>query len=285
MQIVKCFEDIENLQDNKIIHGENINFMNSEIRFSGKGNVLYCGKEVKLHNSLLKFSGDNCIIYLSKNRHYYDLDVTVYKNSVFYMGENNYTNGMLHAVLSEQKNIIIGAENLFSFGIWLRTADPHLVYSAETNRRINPSKSVFIGDRVWVGQDAMVLKGSKIGSGSILGAMSLLAGKSVPSNTSWGGNPARQIASGIYWSGEVVHKWDDDETAAHEVFEGEPHVFSFNEEELIPFETIDEKLKGDDVEKKLKYLKKLSKNTEKNRFYIKPPEEIKKKKGLFGKKA
>ncbi len=281
MQIIKSIEDIESLQDNKIIGGENIEFNNSEIKFAGMGNILFCEENVKLSGAQLKFLGDGCIIYLSSNSHYYYLDVSVYKNSAFFMGKNNYLNGSLYAIASEQKNIIIGNDNLFSNGVCLRTADPHLIYSAETKKRINPSKSVFIGDHVWLGQGAMLLKGSRIASGSIVGAMAVCSGKKIPSCTSWAGNPVKQVAQGIFWSKECVHAWDDEMTAAHEKFEGNKYIFKYNSDEHLKFEDIDAALSGKTAEEKLEYLKTLRANKNKNRFSENAPAV---KKGFFGKK-
>lgn len=80
------------------------------------------------------------------------------RGNTLYIGKNNYFNGKLNLILSERKHIVIGDDGLFSFGIWLRTADPHLIYSCETHERINPSKNILIGDHVWIGQGSLVLK-------------------------------------------------------------------------------------------------------------------------------
>ena len=71
---------------------------------------------------------------------------------------------------------------MFSVGIWLRISDPHLIYDSFTHTRINPTKSIYIGDHVWVGQDVLILKDSYVGSGSILAARTVLSSKIVPSN-------------------------------------------------------------------------------------------------------
>lgn len=135
------------------------------------------------------------------------------------MGKDNYINGRLSVILSEQKHVIFGSDCAISFGVWIRTAAPHLVYDAETKQRLNPSKSVFVGDHVWIGQSAMLLKGTQISSGSIIGAGSVVAGKRIPANTSWAGNPARQVKEGIFWSGQCVHRWQDKETEEFKVMQ------------------------------------------------------------------
>ncbi len=186
--------------------------LKSEIRFHGNNNILYCEPGCTLSNSVLSFTGDNSVIFLRKNEHKYLLSVSVPYDSVFYMGENNYINGKMTVILSEQRHCFIGNDGVFSWGICIRNADPHLIYDCETKQRINPTKSVYIGDHVWLGQDCLILKGTEIDSGSIIGAMSVVAGKKVPHNTAWAGNPARMIAENVFWDGACVHSWLEDMT-------------------------------------------------------------------------
>jgi acetyltransferase-like isoleucine patch superfamily enzyme len=54
------------------------------------------------------------------------------------------------------------------------------------------SKSVKIGNNVWIGARVIVLKGVIIGNNSIIAAGSIVT-KNVPSNTIYGGNPAKVI--------------------------------------------------------------------------------------------
>ncbi len=281
MQICKSVDELKTVKDNTIIGADTLTMQNTEIRFTGTGNVLFLGENIQLSGCQLKFNGSNSIIYLSPSRHVYMLDVTVNNNNVFYVGKNNYFNGALHAVLSEQKHIILGDGNLISFGVWVRTADPHLVYSAATQQRINPSKSVLLGDHVWLGQSAMLLKGTQIASGSILGAGAVCAGKRIPSNESWAGNPARRIAGGIFWDNPCVHLWTDEQTAAHATFKSNKYIYTEKSDETLSLTAVEQQLSAlSATEERLQYLQELSENNAKNRFAV-SGEKTKKKRGLF----
>ena len=67
-----------------------------------------------------------------------------------------------------------------------------------TNRRLYDddnslySKSVFIGNNIWIGMNACILPGVSIGDNSIIGSESVVT-KDIPPNEIWVGNPARFI--------------------------------------------------------------------------------------------
>lgn len=190
------------------------------------GNILYCEEGIDLRGSSISFNGNNALVYLSKNKHRYSLNASINRDSVLYIGENNYFNGRFNLILSERKHIVIGADGLFSFGIWLRTADPHLIYSCNTYQRINPSKNILIGDHVWIGQGSLVLKGSSICSGSIIGANSTVSGKKICSNESWGGAPAKRIAQNVFFDGACVHNWTEEQTEKSQSFSSDKWDFT-----------------------------------------------------------
>lgn len=131
---------------------------NVAIDFKGNNNIVVFEKGARFYpGSSLTFFGNNNLMYFSSNTHLYKVKVNVGHESTVYIGKNNYFNGFLNAVISERKNLIIGDEGVISFGIWIRTADPHLIYDIETKQRINGSKSVMIGDHVWLGQNSLIL--------------------------------------------------------------------------------------------------------------------------------
>lgn len=161
--------------------------------------------------------------------------------------------------------------------IWIRNADPHLVYDCVSKKRINFTKSIFIGDHVWIGQGALILKGTKIHSGSIIGAMSCVAGKTILSNTSWCGNPGRQVKKDIFWECSCVHKWTSNQTKERMYYKKDDYIFNYDRGKGISFEKVDEELSKDvRVNEKYEYLVKLSRNNEKNRFSCSEVKEKKK---------
>lgn len=283
MQRITQPTQLETIESNKFI-GELPKMKNSAITFSGENNILFCGKDVVLSDCNINFNGNNSVIYLCSSRHEYKLNVTANHNCAFYAGKDNYFNGILNVVLSEQKHVFIGNEGLFSFGIWLRVADPHLVYSVADKKRRNYSKSIFLGDHIWVGQSAMILKGTKIHSGSIVGALSVVANKKIPSNTSWAGNPSKEIAQGVFWDGACVHGWTDAQTKARSTFNSEKYIYNYQKNQFVDFDKIDSDLsRSDGADKKFSVLKSISDNADKNRFAFSRQEEKSTFKKLFSK--
>ena len=224
METVQSPNDIVMLEDNSV-SAEKLLMNNSIIQFTGVNNRLIIEDSVNIHNSKIIFNGSNGSAYISFSPKQLKINLTINNNCSFYLGKNYYFNGVLNAIISEQTKIIIGDSCLFSFGIWIRTADPHLIYDLDSEERVNPSRSVLIGDHVWIGQNALILKNSQIGSGTILGANSVLSSKHIESNSIWGGNPVKRIKRRVFWSGECVHTWTTLQTQKHSTMQGKDYNF------------------------------------------------------------
>ena len=230
MQITNGNE-LLNLENNEFI-GEVPKLTNSQININGKNNTLVCEENVNLWNSRIDFNGDNSIVYLSSNSFDYAVNISINENNICFIGKNNFFNGITTIVLSESKNVIIGSNCLFSYEVSLRVADVHLIYHTKTKERLNPSKSIYIGDHVWLGQNALILKGTRIGSGSIIGANSVLSNKIVPSNTTFAGSPARLTKEDTFWIGYSVHPWNEKTTKEYSKFDSENFVYTPDDNSL-----------------------------------------------------
>lgn len=258
--------------NNKIL-GTYPKLNNSKIIFNGNNNILFCEDNVILKNSVLEFNGDNSIIYLSSNKFDYILNVAINNNSVFYIGKDNYINKELKIIISEEKNIFIGNDGIFSLGIWFRTADPHLIYDIKTNNRINESKSIYLGDHIWLGQNSLILKGTQIDSGSIIGANSVISNKIINNNEIWAGNPIKKVKDKIFWDGKCVHKWTKKDTNLSQNYKDicnnnpiDIYTYKYSSKQYLSYNEIEKNLNEMNIEDKLTYLKDLSNNNNKNRF-------------------
>lgn len=232
--------ELLNLKNNEFI-GEIPKLTSSQININGKNNTIVCEEDVNLWNSRIDFNGDNSLLYLSSNTFDYALNMSINGNNICFIGKNNYFNGMTTIVLSESKNVIIGSDCLFSYEISIRVADVHLIYHTKTKERLNHSKSIYIGDHVWLGQNALILKGTRIGSGSIIGANSVLSNKIVPSNTTFAGSPARLTKEDTFWIGYSVHPWSEETTEKYSKLDSEIFVYT-PEDDSLDFDKIESDL-------------------------------------------
>lgn len=123
--------------------------------------------------------------------------ITIGGGSVVAIGSNTHINRPCVMVAAEGANIAIGADCLLSDAT-LRTCDMHSVIDA-SGARVNPSGSIVLEDRVWLGEHSYVGKGIVIGHDSVVGANAVVV-KSVRPHTVVAGNPAKEIRSGITWS-------------------------------------------------------------------------------------
>jgi acetyltransferase-like isoleucine patch superfamily enzyme len=135
--------------------------------------------------------------------------VSCYAGCSFSVGENGHCaigdftllNGAL--IMTEEK-IDIGSYCLVSWNVGIADSDFHPLEPAQRlidaqalapyfkNRPSRPklkTAPVKIGDKVWIGMNAVILKGVTIGENSVVAAGSVVT-KSVPPNTVVAGNPA-----------------------------------------------------------------------------------------------
>lgn len=98
------------------------------------------------------------------------------------------------------KEISFGEGCLLSWNIHIMDADFHKIYN-EDDEYVNPSKSIEIGNNVWICSQVTILKGTKIQNGCVIGAASVVTGKFSEENCiiSGNGNNCRVVKSNIHW--------------------------------------------------------------------------------------
>jgi len=114
------------------------------------------------------------------------------------IGENTMLNG---CSITSYKSVVIGKNcQIASFTI-ITDTDFHPVNPYEREKQVTrqkydletvSKKNVIIGDNVWVGWNALILKGTIIGNNSVVAAGSVVLGE-FPANVVIAGNPARIV--------------------------------------------------------------------------------------------
>ena len=119
------------------------------------------------------------------------------------VGDETGFNGLIRLFLHEPRSMRIGTGCLFGGSTDMTVSDMHSIISTKTGARLNPGRDVTLGDRVWMGQNCIVLKGTEIGSGSVIGAGSIVSGK-VPANVVAAGNPVRVVRVDATWDHRLL---------------------------------------------------------------------------------
>lgn len=97
-----------------------------------------------------------------------------------------------NSVVCATRSIHIGERCLIGDGVVIVDSDFHDTNPAMRRSSPGPSEPVRIGNNVWIGSRAMVLKGVSIGENSVIGAKSLVT-HDIPPNCIAAGIPAKVI--------------------------------------------------------------------------------------------
>lgn len=166
----------------------------------GRDSQIIVDSQVKIHNLHIEVHGNNSLVLISAGNKLEKVKlISRGDNSKITIGRDSNLRKFEASIREGNRSIAIGDNCLFSVGIEIRTHDSHKIFDIETGDRINSPEDVVIGDRVWIGQDALILKGARIGSGSVIGIRSVVTGP-VPSNSIAVGVPARVVREGVRWS-------------------------------------------------------------------------------------
>lgn len=169
---------IERKKTSKIINRQNLILNKSRFKKNKEYSYLYMEENSKLIVNN----------YFEINR---NADIYIGKNAILELGS-----GYIMDKLSLQclHNIKIGNNVMISREVVIRDSDSHEIL----NHNHNPTQAIVIGNNVWIGMRAVILKGVTIGDGSIVAAGAVVT-KDVPAKTLVGGVPAKVIKENIEW--------------------------------------------------------------------------------------
>ena len=109
--------------------------------------------------------------------------------------------GTAENTINCHKQIEFGNNNLIAFRILFSDTDTHKIFIKSSHELINEDRPISIGNNVWIGSNAIILKGCEISDDSIVGAGTVTSEKYETSNVVIAGNPGRIIRENVYWQG------------------------------------------------------------------------------------
>jgi len=162
--------------NNRVIIGKNVTLFKVTIQIIGSNNKIVIDDNCELCNCALRTDGNNNIIHV---------------------GSGTYIGGAcIHAL--DSTLIKLGKMCLLSSEIDIRSGE-HCIYNLSDKKRYNFGKNIRIGNHVWIGKRAQILKGAEIADDSVVGAGSLVTKKFNDSNVIIAGHPAKIIRTRINW--------------------------------------------------------------------------------------
>ena len=118
-------------------------------------------------------------------------DIRIFNNAKLNLG-SGYLNAFVQIVCADE--ISIGKDVAIARDVIIRDTDAHNILDDKHKK----TKPVKIGNHVWIGTRAIIMKGVTIGDGAIIGAGAIVT-KDVPSNSVVVGFPAKVIRENIEW--------------------------------------------------------------------------------------
>lgn len=174
--------------------------INCSFDIEGKNHRIEIEEGVKLHNVRVTISGSGHHVRIGAGTVWAEwgwIRVEDENNSVLISEQCDFR-GCFLTCGDKNTEIRIGRDCLFSAGVVIRSSDSHSILN-EQGERINPGRSVDIGQHVWIGNGGLVLKGCKIGENSVVGSNAVVSGKSFPEGSVIVGNPGKVVQTGVNW--------------------------------------------------------------------------------------
>lgn len=142
-------------------------------------------------STLLRIDENGILENRNDFRIYYDADIVIFKEACLRIGSGFFNSNVK---IRCTESIEIGDDVAISHDVTIMDSDAHELFRKDYIK----TKPVKIGNHVWIGSRAMVLKGVTIGDGAVVAAGAVVT-KNVPAKCVVAGNPARIVMENIEW--------------------------------------------------------------------------------------
>lgn len=173
----------------------------SNIHIEGKHNYIFIAPFTRLRNCEIYIKGDNCkIIIGGGNAHINNTTLWCENNNSSIIIGKDFTIESGHIASMEGCKIEIGDDCMLSNNIEIRNGDSHSIISLESQKRINQSCNIKIGNHVWLTAGVTILKGVEIADNTIIGNKAMVTKSLNEKNAIYAGIPAKLIKTKVNWN-------------------------------------------------------------------------------------
>jgi acetyltransferase-like isoleucine patch superfamily enzyme len=141
-------------------------------------------------SSILRMDNGSKLVVDGKFDFFYGADIAIFENATLKLGDNTFINS--DCKIRCHKYIEIGNDCAISHNFTLMDSDKHFLNGD------NHTKTVIIGNHVWIATGVTVLSGVNIGDGAVIAAGAVVTGD-VPPYCLVGGCPAKVLKENVVW--------------------------------------------------------------------------------------
>ncbi|MFC0471061.1 acyltransferase [Halalkalibacter kiskunsagensis] len=198
-------ESINNLateitgKNNTLHLPESVKLNKVRLFIHGTGNEITIGEDTILNNLFIEIKGNNNKVKIGAKCKLRGHMLISGARETIKIGSKTTFQHNCYLLASENKNITIGRDCMFSNSIDVRTSDAHSVIDVETGVRKNVAQDVVIGNHVWISAGALISKGAVIPDDCIVGGRAVVTKKFEETNCTLAGTPAKVVSRGVTW--------------------------------------------------------------------------------------
>lgn len=168
----------------------------------GNNNCIRINKSAIIKNSTIEILGNNNTLEIGNSCIIDQSEFCIEDNGcAIRLGSKTTVGGAHFAATEDGSSIVIGEDCMFARGIEIRTGDSHGIFEIG-GRRLNEAQSITIGNHVWIGMHASILKGAQIGDGTVVATRALVSKGTYPPESILAGVSAKAVKTGIFWTRE-----------------------------------------------------------------------------------
>lgn len=171
--------------------------LHATVQINLRGNFSLNAHRIKKSKAEALFIAEECSQFIVNGDFsaYYGTEIRIFKNARLMLGSGYMNAG---SQIRCQNFISIGENVAIARGVIIMDTDAHLIIYTD-GLESNIRKPITIGNNVWIGTNAIILKGVTIGDGAIIAAGAVVT-KDVPPRSIVAGVPAKVIKENITWS-------------------------------------------------------------------------------------